>query len=374
MTKGEKSQATKKRLSGGQTLFCVMSAVAMLITFKLSDVAIEAMTEGMRLCVNTVIPSLFPFMVFSELFIASGAAQAVGRYLAAPLTWLFDISREGAAALLLGLLCGFPIGSRSALSLYERGRISRGELEHILAFCNNPSSAFLISAVGVSLFGSRQLGVLFYSVHIISAFFVGLVSRPYFSKKKKEREYCLAQKGIAHRREGFIASLTAAVGNSAGSMILICAFVVFFSAVVGYLRFFAVRGNMPEWAMALTFGFFEMTGGVSKAAELPLRVAVPMAAALTGWSGLSVAFQFVGLCKEHRVSLLPYFFSKIGSALMNALLVWGFMRLFGERIVFGDGGSVSSLLLFSGSHVGLLSVAFFIGGCVLLVGEIRKKR
>ncbi len=373
MTKGEKSQASKTRLSRGQTLFCIMSAMAMFITFKLSDVAIEAMTQGMRLCVSTVIPALFPFMVFSELFIASGAAQAMGKYLAAPLSKLFDISREGAAALLLGFLCGFPIGSKSAVSLYERGRISRGELEHILTFCNNPSSAFLISAVGVSLFGSRQLGVLLCASHIISAFAVGLVSRAYFSEKKKEREYSAVQKGTGDKRESFTAALTGAVSNSAGSMLLICAFVVFFSAVVGYLRFFAARGNMPEWAMALTFGFFEMTGGVSAAAELPLEVAVPMAAALTGWSGLSVAFQFVGLCKEHRVSLRPYFFSKIASALMNALLVWSFMRLFGDRIAFGDGGSVSSLLLFSGSPIALLSVAFFVGGCTVLAGGMRKR-
>lgn len=373
MTKGEKSQASKARLSRGQTLFCIMSAVAMLITFKLSDVAIEAMSEGMRLCVNTVIPALFPFMVFSELFVASGAAQAVGRYLGAPLARIFDISREGAVALLLGFLCGFPIGSKSAVGLYERGRISRGELEHILTFCNNPSSAFLISAVGVSLFGSRELGLVFYAAHIISACVVGLASRAYFSKKKKKSEYYRGEGAEKNRCESFTSALTGAVSSSAGSMLLICAFVVFFSAVVGYLRFFAERAAMPEWAMALTFGFFEMTGGVSAAAELPLSAAIPLAAALTGWSGLSVAFQFIGLCKEHRVSLRPYFFSKIASAAINSILVWSFMRLFGDRIAFGDGGSVSSLLLFSGNPVALLSVALFTGGCVMLAGGMRKR-
>ncbi len=351
-------------LSRGQILFCVMSVVAMIMTFALSDVAIEAMSEGMRICVSTVIPSLFPFMVFSELLISSGAAELVGRYLGIIFAKLFDLSREGSVALMLGFLCGFPIGSRSAISLYERGRISRGETEHILCFCNNPSSAFLISAVGVSLFGSQSIGVALYGSCILSSAVVGLFGRAYFRAKKRKNEFFHGGGNTPCRaREGFIDSLTRAVGEAAGSVMTICAFVIFFSAVIGYLRYFAQRAELPDAVSALLFGFLEMTGGVSEASRLSPEAAIIAVAAITGWSGLSVAFQFVGICKEHRFSLKPYFISKICAATLNIAFMLAFTKLFGLSACFSE-GSISSFLYMPATPFATASLVLFGVGCV----------
>lgn len=368
MTKNAKSISAgeRGRMSVGQILFCLMSAVAMLLTFRYSEVAISAMSAGMKLCVTTVIPSLFPFMVCSELLISSGAANVLGGLIGKPISALFGISREGAVALLLGFLCGFPIGMRSALSLYRRGRISRAELEHICTFCNNPSSAFLISAVGSSLFGSRYFGVLLYASHIISSCIIGFLGRFFFSAKKEKSEYFSSKEVEDRAPDGFIASFTRAVTGSASSMLFICAFVIFFSAVVGFLRFFAQRADLPDAAIAFMFGFFEMTGGVSAAAALPLSVAIPMAAAITGWSGLSVHFQLVGICGEHKFSLRPYFFSKITCALLNTAVISLLVRVFASKLSFDTAGSITSLILLEYSPLSLVSLALFVGGCAML--------
>ena len=363
MTKSE----SKRGMPLGQALFCAVSITVMMLTFLYSEVAISAMSVGMRLCVNTVIPSLFPFMVCSELLISSGAGELLGRIFGRPLAWLFDISREGAVALLLGFLCGFPIGIRSVVSLYEKGRISRGELEHISTFCNNPSSAFLVSAVGAGLFGSSRFGALLYASHIISSCVVGLVGRYYFASRK--RGYSASRSGEGERR-GVVSSVIKSVTDSAGSMLFICAFVVFFSAVVGFLRVFAESSGVPDGATALMLGFFEMTGGAAAAAELPLRIAIPAVAAITGWSGLSVHFQLVSVCREHRFSLWPYFISKIACSLLNAGLICAFVGLAGDSLSFG-GGDVSSVLL--APEGALFALLLFGAGCVrLAVGRKRK--
>ena len=130
-----KSEKKSGKMCAGQVLFCVMGTVCLVLTFIYSDEAIDAMGKGMRLCVNTVIPSLFPFLVVSEIFVASGGATLVGKLLSPVLGRIFGISGEGCVAYILGVLCGFPIGSRSAVSLYERGIIGKGELLHICSFC-----------------------------------------------------------------------------------------------------------------------------------------------------------------------------------------------------------------------------------------------
>lgn len=366
MTKNEKSS-----LCGAQKLFCAVSIIAMFITFRYTDIAIASMSQGMKLCTATVIPALFPFMVLSELLVSSGASELIGRYLGAPFGKLFGLSRDGAAVFLLGMLCGFPVATKSAVSLYERGRIDRGELEHLCSFCNGPSSAFLISAVGVKLFGSRSFGVLLYIAHIISSIVVGLAGKRYFKKRKEEAEYFTFPVREKHR-DGVAKSFTSAVTGSAESMLFICAFIVFFSAVIGLLRFFAEQVGMADALGALCFGFFEMTGGVSAAAELPPALCFSAAALITGWSGLSVHFQFIGVSKGHILSLRPYFFAKLLCALLNLAVVNIAVRLFGEYIAFGERGSAASVLFLFPAPIAYLSLSFFFVGCLARLSAIKR--
>ena len=61
--------------------------LALLLFFSLAlmlrraDIATDSMRKGLALCARAIVPSLFPFMVLSELLVATGA----GEYLTAPL-------------------------------------------------------------------------------------------------------------------------------------------------------------------------------------------------------------------------------------------------------------------------------------------------
>ena len=145
--------------SAGQVGFWLMSTFCFILVLRNSDAAVEYMGRGLTLCAKTVIPSLFPFMVITELLVSSGAGEALGRLFSGIMRRIFGISGAGASALFLGSMCGFPVGARTAVSLYDKGVISKSECQHLLTFTCNPSSAFLITAVGVSLYDSRALGV-----------------------------------------------------------------------------------------------------------------------------------------------------------------------------------------------------------------------
>ena len=158
----EKVAKSKKRrailpLSTRQTLFCVAATVALALTYMHSDVATASMAKAIDICIYSLIPSLFPFMVLSELLVSFGATSLIAKLAGRAFRFLFGISPAGAGAFIPGVLCGFPIGTRIALSLFERGEIDRRSLSHLLCFCNCPSPAFLIGAVGIGVFGSKNL-------------------------------------------------------------------------------------------------------------------------------------------------------------------------------------------------------------------------
>ncbi len=354
-------------MSIGQILFCFMSVVVLALTFFQSETAISAMSTGLKLCVNTVIPSLFPFMVLSELFIFSGAAQLSGKLLGKPLSWLFGISTTGAIALLLGFICGFPIGTKCALLLYEQGNISKKELEHLTVFCNNPSSAFLISAVGVSLFGSREFGLVLYISHLLSATIVGIISGIYYRKHPK-----MQVKSTTSSKKGFVLSVVDAVTSSASSMLFICAFVVFFSVVSGYLQALCDRTSLPALFRVIIIGFFEMTGGVSAASVLPASLAAPISALVCGWSGLSVHFQFIGICRNHKLSLKPYFLGKLACAGLNFVLISIFLATWGNRLNLSASGAFLPLTS-AVTPTGAAIITLFFVSCGMLYKKTKSK-
>lgn len=315
----------------GWVAFGILSVFCLLLILRNSDIAIRHMSHGLRLCATTVVPSLFPFMVISELIVSSGAIRAVGGLIAPPCRKLFGISAESASAVILGMLCGFPIGAKSAVSLYKKGRIDLDELEHVLTFSNNPSSAFLISAVGVSMFGSRSFGVLLYTISIISAVFVGIAGGMLRGRNKAAPPTEAKRPTNTPASKAGISAFTSAVTSSALSMLNVCAFVVFFSALVGTLESILSPADLPDGLLALGFAFFELTSGVWRAASAgPLGAYI--CAFAVGWSGLSVHFQIMSLCTVEGLSFKPYIFSKIAQGVSNVLLLYLYSLLFGMPI------------------------------------------
>ncbi len=316
-----------RRPSAGQMAFCLLSTFCFVLVLRNSDAAVEYMGRGLSLCARTVIPSLFPFMVISELLVSSGAGEAFGRLFSHVMRWIFGLSGAGVSAVFLGSMCGFPVGARTAVSLYDRNIISKQECEHLLTFTSSPGSAFLITAVGAGLFGNRRLGVILYAVVLGTAFFIGFLAR-----------FCLRGRGVPEAHPHFPTGLhpggvemfTSAVSGAATSMLTVCAYVIFFSAITGVLGTLAPAGGgaAGETGFAVLCGILEMTGGISAASGLTARdAALVLTAAIAGWSGISVHCQIITLCGGRGLSFRPYIMAKAAQGVLSGLVMWVILRL-----------------------------------------------
>ena len=301
--------------SFGQVFFCLMSTFCFVLILRNPDVAIEYMGRGLSLCARTVIPSLFPFMVISELMVRSGAGESLGRLFSRPMRYLFGLSGAGCTAVVLGSLCGFPVGARTAVALYDRNAISRRECEHLLTYCNCPSSAFLVTAVGVSLFGNRRLGSVLYFCVLGVSFLVGFIARFFLRHEQAGRDHPHHPSGL---HPGGAEMFTASVSGAASGMLTVCAYVIFFSTLSGTLSCLVrVCGGMEPRLFALLCGFLELSGGISEASGLPDgRQALILTTAIAGWSGLSVHCQIAGICAGRHISLRPYITAKAVQAIL----------------------------------------------------------
>ena len=309
----------KKKMGLREIIFGVLSLTAFVLILYRSDIAIEYMKKGLRLCTVTVIPSLFPFMIISELIIKNPAAYKVGRVLRRPMSFLFGTSEVGGCAFIFGALCGFPIGARTAALAYDCGHISKEEFSRLLCFCNNPGSAFVISAVGVSLLGSKKLGILLYACVILSSIIVGIFLNIFFGGRSIEEN---SSRSLHLYNNDVITTFTSAVGSSAITMLTVCAYVVFFGALMGCIEDVLISISAPKILSTLIFGLFEMTGGVSAAANInDINMALILCAAFLAWSGISVHCQIIAICSGRGLSYKKYFISKAVQGILCSFMM-----------------------------------------------------
>ena len=107
----------------------------------------DSVAEALALCARSVVPSLFPFLVASSALLALGFGELAAPWLAGLMEPLFRVPGAGSAALVLGLVGGYPIGAKTAADLYRENLVSREEAERLLA-TDNSEPAGAASPIG----------------------------------------------------------------------------------------------------------------------------------------------------------------------------------------------------------------------------------
>jgi len=296
----------KKRLSVAISLAAPVLFALAIVLFP-SD-ASRAAESGVSLCLNVVLPSLFPFFVASSLFVrAVGATGA---------------RNAGRAAFALGLVGGYPVGARTVVSLYESGALQKSEAERLLACCNNAGPAFMLGVVGPGVFGSVRAGALLLGIHAAAAGLLALI----FTRGVKEKR----APAPAPADTRFIPALISCIASSFTAVLGVCGFVIFFSVVAGLLRrtgalaalsaLLSLTGMDRAWAEKLLTGALELFVGVWTLKGQPTFPSFTAAAFMLGWGGLSVHFQTLSILSESGLRPGLYFLGKGLHALLSAAL------------------------------------------------------
>jgi len=280
-----------------------------LIWFLTDAVRIRAAAaEALVLCGKSVVPALFPFLVISSLLISLGFGEWISPYLAGLMTPLFRLPGISSSAFLLGLVGGYPIGAQTAAELYRENLLTREETQRLLTFCNNSNPVFLISVLGSGIFGSVRTGIWLWLIHLLSALLVGIFFRGH--GKTASRQH--AAKPLSHHAVSFPSAFVTAVRGSAGIMLSVCAFVVFFYVLASPLSALSSRlGPVLTGVLEL----FSLTPQLT-----PDRFGLVLAAGCTGWGGLSVLCQTAAVLDGTDLSLRPCFFGKLLQGILSAFL------------------------------------------------------
>ena len=284
-----------------------------------------AVQASLTLCANTLLPNLFPFFVLSSLIIKLGLLRSLDLVMDKAMQRAFHLPGICSAALLLGMIGGYPTGARIATELYRNGSCSRNEGQRALSFCNNCGPAFLFSMVGCGIFGHPRYGILFMAVHYTAAILVGLIINRYATPsatRHTRTNYATVPLSAA-----FVDSVTGAMR----ALLDLFSFVLCFGAITKLVTISGISLRTSEFLLPFLnaeagenflLGLLELTHGVTNLSGESLSTRLILSAALLGWGGVSVHCQVLALLRDTDLSPAAYLKGKALHAVLSAILMW----------------------------------------------------
>ena len=330
-----------KKFRAALPALALAAAFAALLRFPQEVSA--AVTEGLRLSVSVLIPSLVPFFICVNLTSALGLTGVLARVFAPVMRRMFHVSGAGCTAVLCGAAGGYPSGAQCVAALYREGQLSRAEAEYLLLFCNNAGPAFLFGAVGTVL-GIGMTGcLLLWGIHLLSALVIGLVNRP---KEAPNAALPPVQRANAS------GAVVEAVRSAGQAILQITMFVAAFSVLARLLTMAAVH-ILPDGACTVLTGMLELSGGVAALAAMPiaLRWKLVLASFFLGFGGLCVWMQTRAVLAPAGLSGRGMLLAKLAQGLLAALMTYFLAPLLPEAVAASAGtlpGTIAAGLLASG--------------------------
>jgi len=295
-----------KRILPGMLMF--LSAALLLLAPERSA---EAISQGLRVCTASILPVMFPFFVWSELWIQMGFSKTICRFLGPVTEKFFHLPQEATSALILGAIGGYPAGAQVTTTLYGSGQLTKAEAEATLLFCNNAGPAFIIGVLGGGLFQNIVIGLALWTIHLFAAWIPGFLFRPKEIPSKRE---AISEEN----RRSFISALTEAIDHAGQTTFHVCVFILLFS-----ILFQQLHALMPKSVFTtVLLGSLELAGGCSRLGALGLsqETAFVICAGLLGWGGLCVHCQTVSLLGQTDLCTRTHWLGKTLHALCSTAL------------------------------------------------------
>lgn len=122
--------------------FCLILTAFLLFLFP--EQCVAGAKNGLLLWSGTIVPTLLPFFLLTNLMMKYQTVHYIS-YLFYPLFKLFPwLNKDLAYTILMGFLCGYPLGGKIISDLVLSGSYTKKEGESLLVLCNNVSPMFSI--------------------------------------------------------------------------------------------------------------------------------------------------------------------------------------------------------------------------------------
>ncbi len=293
-----------------------------------SEICQQSIRYGIHICFNTLIPSLFPFMIIAAFAADSEIFKKPNRVFSKITEKLFYLPGYTYPAIILSFIGGYPVGAKAIKVLHQKGKINSEQLNRMMYFCVNSGPAFTISILGNTLLKNNTLGLIIFLIQIALGNLIGIICG-IKSKISKKVFYFSAPSPTLQKntlREAFVDS----VASGCEAIIQMCGIVIVFTAFIKALDGFeflnfiepllSKTGVSKSIIQAVLVSIFEVTCGCIHAVKS--RAPYWTLAFAIGYGGICTHLQIASILKGTNFKYSKFCMFRLINAFLSALIFY----------------------------------------------------
>ena len=289
--------------------FLFVSATIIIFLYN-SKITLEGSANGLVLWLDTVIPTLLPFMIMSSILVGLRGERLLSKIFSPVTSKLFGLSPAGNYVFFIGMFCGYPLGAKTAADLLREKRISQREAQYLMNFCNNISPIFTISFICHTLLNNHKIIPLALLILYGIPVFMGFLTKKFYIHQNNT--YTISEnKSLTPSKEDIISLLDNAIISSALTSLKLGGYIVLFSVFCSLVESLHI---LPEVIKTILIILLEVTTGCRYCITSPFLVnanlVIPVLFACATFGGLSGIAQTSGMISDTDLSLKQYILFK----------------------------------------------------------------
>lgn len=279
----------------------LISVIIIASYFFIPDVIINASKNGIMLWFNTILPTLFPCIIISNILIRSNLLHNKNR-----LTEIITI--------ISGIGLGFPIGAKLTADFYRENILEKKDAQFLLSHTNHFSFAFISAYAINDLPQSKKYAayayIILYFPYIVSIIIHLLTKKnPQKMTQKTTSKFSLNMQNI-----------DAAIVYGFESLEKICGYIVFFSIISSIVSELC---NKSSQLLILLICAMEATSGINMINSAPIDIVMKYSITIftLSFGGLSCLLQTKSIIADTDLSVKNYIVTKVIYGTISVILI-----------------------------------------------------
>ncbi len=302
-----------------------------VVTFFISifinkEIIMESVKTGIDIWYNSLLPSLFPFLIITHLMIKLDFIKPIKEILK-PIFNILKIDANISFVLIMSILGGTPTNAGCIKELYKEKRISKIEAEKALTFTYFSNPLFILGTVGIVFLNNKHIGLLIFLSHILSEIIIYIIFnhliKTNFIYEKTNISSSIKTFIKEEKEKHFSKILTESIKEAFNTCLMILGTIIFIYVLTESFSFLMPKNPLINSTIR---GILEITSGLSNISNLNIDILYKgiLSTMLISFGGISIYIQIISILEDTDLSTFPYFIARILHSSISGIMFYIF--------------------------------------------------
>ncbi len=311
-------------------VICFLITIFIIIFVINLKTSINAAINGLRLVINAILPTIFPFSVICNLLICYDGitlySKIIGPFICKPL----GLSKSSSFPIVASFICGYPLGAKYSSDIYNLGYIQKDEYERLLNIASNAGPIFILGAVSVAMLNNIKYGYILLIANYLSIIIIGILTKN--SSKNMDKEF---SNNILKKEMNFGINLKTSIESAINTTLNVGAFVIIFSVIISIIKSttsisaaFNFLENLFKLPTGIIYNLFlgsiEFTNGCKMISDINLSTSLKLSliSFILCFSSLSVIAQVSSIISGDNPNFKKYILLKLLQGILGFVITF----------------------------------------------------